>query len=82
MLYPILLNQCPGIHYVVSETENTGVAKLDFIAGKSYFLRQGVCFGVLRLRTTGFFPITAEEAQKVIPGCTYLQLDTNKIFPA
>lgn len=76
-----ITNISPGIHYIVSETENTGVAKLNFIAGKKYFLRQGVVFGILRLRTTGFFPITAEEAQKVIPGCTYLQLDANKTFP-
>ncbi len=70
----------PGKHYVVSETENTGVAHLDFIAGKQYFLRQGVTIGVWRARTSGFFPITAAEAQQAVRNCTYLQLDTSKTF--
>ena len=71
----------PGMHYVVGATENTGVAHLDFQAGKHYFLRQGVTMGVWRARTSGFFPMTAAEAQQAISGCTYTELDRNKSFP-
>jgi len=62
----------PGEHYVVSATENTGVAHLNFQAGKHYFLRQGVTMGLWRARTSGFFPMTAEETKKAIRTCTYL----------
>ena len=71
----------PGEHYVVSATENTGVAHLNFQAGKHYFLRQGVTMGLWRARTSGFFPMTAEETKKAVRNCTYLQLDTSKTFP-
>lgn len=71
----------PGKHYVVSATENTGVAHLDFKAGKQYFLRQGVTIGLWRARTSGFFPMTAKEAQEAIKGCTYVELDRRKPFP-
>ncbi len=36
--------------------------------------------GVWRARTSGFFPMTAEEAQKAVRNCTYLKLDTSKTF--
>jgi len=71
----------PGEHYVVSSTENTGVAHLNFQAGKHYFLRQGVMIGIWRARTSGFFPIPAEEAREAMQDCTYLQMDNNKPFP-
>lgn len=76
-----ITNVQPGEHYIVSGTENSGVAHLDFQAGKRYFLRQGVIMGVWRARTSGFFPMTAEEAQKAVRNCTYLKLDTSKTFP-
>jgi hypothetical protein len=71
----------PGKRYVVSATENTGVAHLDFKAGRHYFLRQGVTIGVWRARTSGFFPLTAAEAQEAIAACTYTELDSSKTFP-
>ncbi|PKN62083.1 MAG: hypothetical protein CVU57_26285 [Deltaproteobacteria bacterium HGW-Deltaproteobacteria-15] len=37
--------------------------------------------GMWRARTSGFSPIPAEEAKKVIQDCTYLQLDSTKTFP-
>ncbi|MGD8367443.1 MAG: hypothetical protein PVG78_07375 [Desulfobacterales bacterium] len=77
----IITQVAPGEHYVVSATENTGVAHLNFKNGKRYFLRQGVTLGVWRARTSGFFPMTAAEAQKAIQDCTYLQLDPEKTFP-
>lgn len=71
----------PGEHYVVGATENTGIAHLNFEAGKRYFLKQGIAMGVWRARTSGFFPMTAAEAQKSIQKCTYLELDSSKPFP-
>ncbi|MCB2148921.1 MAG: DUF2846 domain-containing protein [Deltaproteobacteria bacterium] len=71
----------PGRHYVVAATENTGIADLDFQAGRHYFLRQGIAMGVWRARTSGFFPMTAVDAEKAIKSCTYMELDSSKTFP-
>lgn len=71
----------PGEHYVVVASENTGVAHLNFQAGKRYFLREGVTMGIWRARTSGFYPMTAAEAQEAVKNCTYLQLDPSKTFP-
>ena len=64
----------PGPHYVVSSCENTGIAHFDFQAGKVYYLRQGITMGVLTARTSGFFPMTREEALEAMPKCSYLEL--------
>ncbi len=71
----------PGNHYVVGATENTAVAQFDFQPGKKYFLRQGVTMGLWRARTSGYYPMAAAEAQKVMQSLTYLQLDATKSFP-
>ena len=71
----------PGEHYVVSATENTGIAHLNFEAGKHYFLRQGIAMGLWRARTSGFYPMTSEEAHAAVKNCTYLKMDPNKTFP-
>jgi hypothetical protein len=68
----------PGPHYVVSVTENTGIAHFDFQPGKIYYLRQGVTMGGWRARTSGFFPLTPDEAVEAIKGCTYLEYDPKK----
>jgi hypothetical protein len=65
----------PGPHYLVSATENTGVAHFDFKPGKIYYLRQGITVGVWRARTTGFYPMSAKEAAESIKGCTYWEYD-------
>ena len=67
----------PGQHYVIVETENTCVADLTFEAGKRYFLREGVAMGVWRARTSGFSPVSAEEAIKTVKGLKYLEIDPN-----
>ncbi len=77
----IVADVAPGEHYVVSATENTGIAHFDFQKGKHYFLRQGVTMGMWRARTSGFYPMTTKEAQKAIEGCSYLQVDPSKTFP-
>lgn len=68
----------PGQHYVVVETENTCVADLTFEAGKRYFLRQGIAMGMWRARTSGYSPVSAEEAMKSVNGLKYLQIDPDR----
>jgi hypothetical protein len=63
----------PGSHYVVVATENTCVAHFDFKPGKTYFLGEGVTMGVWRARTSGFYPMTQEDATKAIKNCSYLE---------
>ncbi len=63
----------PGEHYVVVSVENTAVAKFNFKAGKTYFLGEGVTMGVWRARTSGFYPMTKEAAEKAMQKCTYLE---------
>ncbi len=66
----------PGPHYLVSAIENTGVAHFDFKPGRIYYLRQGITIGIWRPRTTGFSPMTPQEAGESIKGCTYYEYDT------
>jgi hypothetical protein len=68
----------PGPHYVVVATENAAVAHFDFQPGRVYFLREGVIMGWWRARTSGFEPLTYEQAQEAMNGCTYLEFDTAK----
>ena len=65
----------PGPHYLVSATENTGVAHFDFKPGRIYYLRQGITMGLWRARTTGYYPMTPQEAADSIKGCTYWEYD-------
>lgn len=67
----------PGQHYVVVETENTCVADLTFEAGKRYFLREGIVVGWWRARTSGFSPVSADEAIKSVKNLTYLERNPN-----
>lgn len=65
----------PGPHYVVVATENTCVAHFDFKPGKTYFLGEGVTVGLWRARTSGFYPMTPEDATKAMNDCSYLEYD-------
>jgi hypothetical protein len=65
----------PGPHYVVITTENTGVAHFDFKPGKTYFHGEGIAMGMWRARTSGFYPMTPEAAEKAMKECTYLVYD-------
>jgi hypothetical protein len=65
----------PGPHYVVIATENTAVAHFNFRPGKKYYLREGITVGMWRARTTGFYPMSPEEAGEAIKACTYLEYD-------
>lgn len=68
----------PGPHYVVVTTENTAVANIDFQPGKIYYLREGVLMGWWRARTSGFEPLTYQQAMEAIQDCTYLEIDKSK----
>lgn len=68
----------PGPHYVVVTSENTAVANIDFQPGKTYFLHEGVLPGLWRARTSGFEPLTYQQAMESIRNCTYLEIDTGK----
>lgn len=65
----------PGPHYLVIATENTAAAHFDFKPGKTYFLGEGIAMGVWRARTSGFYPMTPEDAAKAMKDCTYLEYD-------
>ena len=53
----------PGSHYVMAKAENVAAARINFEAGRIYFLDQSVYPGFWKMRT-GFSPMTAEEAKK------------------
>ncbi len=71
----IISGVTPGPHYVVIATENTAVAHIDFQPGKIYYLREGITMGIWRARTSGFSPLTHQEASDSIKSCTYLEYD-------
>jgi len=66
----------PGPHYLVIATENTAAAHFDFKPGKTYFLGEGVAMGIWRARTSGFYPMTPEDAAKAMKDCSYLEYDS------
>ncbi|HMK66219.1 MAG TPA: DUF2846 domain-containing protein [Thermodesulfobacteriota bacterium] len=68
----------PGPHYVVVTSENTAVAHLNFEAGKTYYLREGVLMGIWRARTSGFSPLSYQEAMTAMNNGTYMELDPAK----
>jgi hypothetical protein len=68
-------NVNPGPHYVVVTTENTAAAYINFQAGKSYYLREGVVMGLWRARTNGFSPLNQQEAMEAMNNCTYMEYD-------
>ena len=68
----------PGKHYLVVTTENTAVAQIDFQPGRIYYLREGIAMGIWRARTSGFSPMTPEEAKAAMNSCTYWEVDPSK----
>jgi hypothetical protein len=68
----------PGSHYVMAHAQNWVTARLDFEAGKTYFLNQWVIYSVPTPRT-GFAAMAAENALKHIGerGSDYLVYDSH-----
>jgi Protein of unknown function (DUF2846) len=69
----------PGTHYVMAHAENIAAARIQFEAGRIYFLDQGIYMGVWKART-GLSAMTAEEALKQIneKGCDCRVYNTQK----
>lgn len=65
----------PGPRYVISSTENTGVAHFNFKPQKVYYLGQSVSMGLWRARTGGFYPMTSQQAADAMKSCTYYRMD-------
>jgi hypothetical protein len=68
----------PGSHYVIVETEIRAVASINFQPGKIYYLQEGVIFGLLRFRTSGFWPMKQNDAIEAMKNCTYWEYDPKK----
>ena len=65
----------PGPHYLFVVAENTVGGHINFETGKTYSLTQGVTMGVWSARTTGFYPLTQEEAAAAMTRCEYQEYD-------
>ena len=67
----------PGQHYVMGHAENWSTAKINFEAGKIYFLNQDIRMGVWMART-GFTALAANEAAQQLneSGIEYRVYDT------
>lgn len=71
----------PGPHYVISSTENTGVAYFNFKPQKVYYLGQSVAMGLWRARTGGFYAMTEKDATEAMKNCTYYRYNSNTNAP-
>ena len=71
----IVTQVAPGKHYLVVTTENTAVAQIDFKPGRIYYLREGIAMGIWRARTSGFSPMSPQEAKEAMNSCTYWEVD-------
>jgi Protein of unknown function (DUF2846) len=67
----------PGTHYVIAASENNACARLNFEAGKLYYLMQAIYPGIMFART-GFGTMTPEEADKEIKEAKYFIIDPAK----
>ncbi len=63
----------PGSHYVMAHAENWAAARINFAAGRVYFLNQMITIGVWAPRT-GFSPMSVKDGleQSNESGCDYL----------
>jgi hypothetical protein len=71
----IVTQVASGKHYLIVTTENTAVAQIDFQPGRIYYLREGIAMGIWRARTSGFSPMTPQEAKEAMNSCTYWEID-------
>jgi hypothetical protein len=65
----------PGKRYLLVDTENTAVAQIDFKPSRVYYLREGVIMGWWRARTSGFSPLSKQEAEEAMRNCTYWEIN-------
>jgi len=65
----------PGAHYVTADGGNKDTVRMNFEAGRIYFLRQGVVPGIFR-SFTRYFPMTLQEALHEAQEIDYVVYDT------
>lgn len=70
----------PGEHYVVGSGENNACAKINFEAGKVYYLLQAIFPGVMKART-GFIGSDPEKFEKDRPDLAYFVMGEGEEFP-
>ena len=70
----------PGEHYVIGSGENNACAKVNFEAGKVYYLLQGIFPGMMKART-GFIGADPEKFEKDKPELTYFELAEDEEYP-
>jgi hypothetical protein len=70
----------PGEHYIVGSGENNACAKVNFEAGKVYYLLQAIFPGFMKART-GFIGSNPEDFEKDKPDLTYYVLKQGEKFP-
>jgi hypothetical protein len=64
----------PGVHYVTADGGNKDTVRMNFEAGRIYFLRQGVVPGVFR-SFTQYFPMTLQDALHEAQAIDYIVYD-------
>jgi hypothetical protein len=65
----------PGVHYVTADGGNKDTVRMNFEAGRIYFLRQGVAPGVFR-SFTQYFPMTLQDALREAQAIDFMVHDT------
>lgn len=70
----------PGVHYIISQAENQGSAKINFEAGKTYFLTQLIFPGFWSART-GFAADSVKYFHEQLPELTYYVLNIEGEVP-
>jgi len=70
----------PGVHYIISSAENRGCAKVNFEAGKTYFLINVIYPGVWSARTK-FMADKIEYFNEQLPEMSYFVLSPEGEIP-
>jgi hypothetical protein len=65
----------PGVHYLTADGGNKDTVRMNFEAGRIYFLRQGVAPGVFR-SFTQYFAMTLEDALHEVQVIDFMVYDT------
>jgi hypothetical protein len=65
----------PGTHYLTADGGNKDTVRMNFEAGRIYFLRQGVVPGVIR-SFTRYMPMTLQDALHEAQAIDYTVYDT------
>jgi len=70
----------PGVHYIISSAENRGCAKINFEAGKTYFLNNVIYPGAWSARTK-FMADKIEYFNEQLPEMSYFVVAPNAEIP-